>query len=178
MAFNLLLLYCLLPRRRSGCPLLSWTSDNALVLPSSSPKPKSKHSMLPVLVFLFFVCWGLMSLLIVEQGRTIESQRTLIRSLFQDSSELSHLKGEASQKQHAEAQAQAEAKAHSQSQTPSTQDKSGTRKKAAIRISCTSRSRKNLPRILLPARTSAGTYVSSDFRARKSYESPGNRLCS
>jgi hypothetical protein len=64
-----------------------------------------------------------MSILIVEQGRTIESQRTLIRSLFEDSSQLSHLKGQSSQKQHAEAQAQAEAKAHSQSQTPSTQDK-------------------------------------------------------
>jgi len=108
----------------SGCPLINWTSDNALVLPSSSPKPKPKHSALPILVFLFFVCWGLMSLLIVEQGRTIESQRTLIRSLFEDSSQLSHLKGQASQKQRAQAQAQAEAKAHSQSQSPSTQDKS------------------------------------------------------
>jgi len=103
--------------------LINWTSDNALVLSSSSPKPKPKHSALPILVFLFFVCWGLMSLLIVEQGRTIESQRTLIRSLFEDSSQLSHLKGEASQKQRAQAQAQAEAKAHSQSQSPSTQDK-------------------------------------------------------
>jgi len=64
-----------------------------------------------------------MSLLIVEQGRTIESQRSLIRSLFADSSQLSHLKGEVFQKQRAEAQAQAEAKAHSQSQSPSTQDK-------------------------------------------------------
>jgi hypothetical protein len=79
--------------------------------------------MLPLLVFLFFVCWGLMSMLIVEQGRTIESQRTLIRSLFQDSSQLSHLKGEIFQKQHAAAQAQAEAKTRSQAQSPSTQDK-------------------------------------------------------
>jgi len=79
--------------------------------------------MLPLLVFLFLLCWGLMSMLIVEQGRTIESQRTLIRSLFADSSELSHLKGQVFQKQYADAQAQAKAKAHSQSQTPSTQDK-------------------------------------------------------
>lgn len=62
-------------------------------------------------------------MLIVEQGRTIESQRTLIRSLFQDSSQLSHLKGQLFQKQYAEAQAQAKAKARSQSQSPSTQDK-------------------------------------------------------
>jgi hypothetical protein len=79
--------------------------------------------MLPILVFLFFVCWGLMSILIVEQGRTIESQRTLIQSLFQDSSQLSHLKGQVFQKQYAEAQAQAKAKAHSPSQAPSAQDK-------------------------------------------------------
>ena len=62
-------------------------------------------------------------MLIVEQGRTIESQRTLIRSLFEDSSQLSHLKGKVAEKQHAEAQAQAEAKARSQAQSPSTQDK-------------------------------------------------------
>jgi hypothetical protein len=88
--------------------------------------------MLPILVFLFFVCWGLMSLLIVEQGRTIESQRTLIRSLFQDSSQLSRLKGQVQQKQRADAQAQAEAKAHSQSQTPSTQDKLRDQPKSGI----------------------------------------------
>jgi hypothetical protein len=65
-----------------------------------------------------------MASLILEQGRTIESQRWLIQSLFQDSSKLSQMKGQAFQKQYAEAQAQAKAKAHSQLQTPSTQDKS------------------------------------------------------
>ena len=79
--------------------------------------------MLPVLVALFLFSYSLMTMLIVEQGRTIETQRALIQSLFNDSSELSHLKTEAVQKQRAAAQAQAEAKAHSQVQTPSTQDK-------------------------------------------------------
>jgi Sec-independent protein translocase protein TatA len=79
--------------------------------------------MLPVLVVLFVISYSLMTMLIVEQGRTIESQRSLIRSLFNDSTELSQMKSEAIQKQHAAAQAQAEAKTHSQVQTPSTQDK-------------------------------------------------------
>ena len=34
-----------------------------------------------------------MTMLIVEQGQTIESQRTLIRDLFRDSTELSSIKG-------------------------------------------------------------------------------------
>ena len=59
-------------------------------------------------------------MLILEQGRTIEAQRSLILSLFDDSTQLSRLRSQAV-KQHAEAQAQAEAKAHPQSQTP--QDK-------------------------------------------------------
>lgn len=103
--------------------MLSWTSDNAALLPAPAPKPKSRHSSLPLLVVLFLISYGLMSVLVVEQGRTIDNQRYLIRSLFLDSTELSHLRGKAFQKQHAEAQAQAEAKAHSQNQTPSTQDK-------------------------------------------------------
>lgn len=101
--------------RISGCQLLSWTSDNAAVL------PKPKNSLLPVLIVLFLISYGLMALLVVEQGRTIDSQRNLIRSLFDDSTQLTQMKGKAFQKQHAEAQAQAQAKAHSQAQTPSTQ---------------------------------------------------------
>ena len=103
---------------RSGWPLLSWTSDNALLVPTQ--KPKAKASMLPVFVVLFLVSYGLMTLLVVEQGRTIENQRSLIQSLFDDSSKLAQLR---MKNQQAQAQAQAAAKAHSQAQTPSTQDK-------------------------------------------------------
>jgi hypothetical protein len=98
--------------------LLSWTSDNALLVPTQ--KPKAKHSMLPVFVVLFLVSYGLMTLLVVEQGRTIDNQRSLIQSLFDDSSKLAQLRMKNTQ---AQAQAQAAAKAHSQGQTPSTQDK-------------------------------------------------------
>jgi hypothetical protein len=103
--------------------VLSWSSDNAVVLASADAKPKRKHSALPVFVGLFVVAYSMMTMLIVEQGRTIDSQRTLIQALFSDSNELTHLKGKLFQKQHAEAQAQAEANAHSQVQAPSSQDK-------------------------------------------------------
>ena len=54
--------------------------------------PKPKISMLPILVVLFLISYGLMSVLVVEQGRTIDSQRHLIRDLFNDSVQLSALK--------------------------------------------------------------------------------------
>ena len=89
---------------------------------------KPKHTLLPVLTVLFLVSYGLLTMLVVEQGRTIDSQRSLIRLLFDDSVQLSSLKGKAFQKQQAEAQAQAQKKAppahttqrDSQVQTPPT----------------------------------------------------------
>jgi len=62
-----------------------------------------------------------MTLLIVEQGRTIDSQRTLIHQLLGDSFQLSALRGKAIQKEHAAAQVQPKNKA--QTQTPSPQVK-------------------------------------------------------
>jgi hypothetical protein len=56
-----------------------------------SAVPK-KHGWLPLLTVLFLISYGLMTMLIVEQGQTIESQRTLIRELFRDSTELSSMK--------------------------------------------------------------------------------------
>jgi hypothetical protein len=51
-----------------------------------------KRGWLPLLVVLFLISYGLMTMLIVEQGQTIESQRTLMREMFADSKELSALK--------------------------------------------------------------------------------------
>ena len=45
-------------------------------------------------------------MLVVEQGRTIDSQRFLIKELFRDSTELTGLKSSLFQKQRAQAQAQ------------------------------------------------------------------------
>ncbi len=48
-----------------------------------------------VLTVILAVVYVFMSLLVFEQGRTIESQRQLIRALFQDSLELNHMKAQA-----------------------------------------------------------------------------------
>jgi hypothetical protein len=102
--------------------LLSWTQDAVVAIPQAAPAPpKRKHTLLPVLIVLFLISYGLMCMLAVEQDRTIASQRWLIRSLLSDSSELSSIKGKMVQKQYADAQAQAKAGSRSQAQTPLTE---------------------------------------------------------
>jgi|HubBroStandDraft_6_1064221.scaffolds.fasta_scaffold559207_1 hypothetical protein len=82
---------------------------------------KKKRAMLPVLTVLFLISYGLMTMLIVEQGSTIESQRTLIRELFRDSKELAAVKTRSVQDQKiADPQQRALTQAPSH-QTPSTQ---------------------------------------------------------
>jgi hypothetical protein len=61
---------------------------------------RRKYGWLPLLTVLFLVAYGIMTLLIVEQGNTINSQSLLIRQLFHDSVQLSHLRGEAARKKH------------------------------------------------------------------------------
>jgi hypothetical protein len=68
--------------------------------------PKRKGGWLPLLTVLFLISYGLMTMLIVEQGRTIESQRTLIQELFGDSAQLSAMKLKASVEHAQAAQAQ------------------------------------------------------------------------
>ena len=77
--------------------------------------------MFSVLVALFIISYSLLTTLVVEQGRTIDVQGYLIRQLFDDSAQLTALKGTLFRKQHAAAQAQAEADAHSQAKTPPSQ---------------------------------------------------------
>ena len=84
------------------------------------PQPKKKHTLLPVLVVLFLISYGLMTMLIVEQGRTIDSQRALIRELFRDSSELFGIKRAQALEGH-QLQGQVQ---NPSSQTPSTQNPS------------------------------------------------------
>jgi hypothetical protein len=72
------------------------TTDIATVSAIDAPLPK-KRSLLPLLTVLFLISYALMTLLIVEQAATIESQRALIRELFRDSTELSAMKMKAQQ---------------------------------------------------------------------------------
>lgn len=84
-----------------GCHLTTLFGNAAItttVIPatpaiSAAPVEPKKHNLLPVLVALFLISYGLMTMLIVEQGRTIESQRALIHELFHDSQELAAVKG-------------------------------------------------------------------------------------
>lgn len=49
-------------------------------------------ALLPLLVILFIVSYAILTLLVFEQGQTIESQRGLIRQLLKDSTQLASLK--------------------------------------------------------------------------------------
>src|SRR6202044_2051432 len=107
-----------LAAQESEPQMLSWTQDT-LAIPQAlpAPPPKKKHSLLPTLIVLFLVSYGLMCLLAVEQDKTIAAQRSLITSLLGDSTELSHLKVKIFQDQHP----QPDAGSSSQAQEPSTQ---------------------------------------------------------
>ena len=80
---------------------------------------KPKRTLLPVLVVLFVVSYALLTMLVVEQARTIDSQRNLITLLFDDSVQLSGIKSKVIQKQNAEARARAQAEARSRTKAPS-----------------------------------------------------------
>jgi hypothetical protein len=88
-----------------------------------APAPAKKHGWLPLLTILFLISYGLMTMLIVVQGQTIESQRALIRGLLRDSSELSAVRTKAAQDgaQSSSAQNQVPANQTPSTQTPSTQ---------------------------------------------------------
>jgi hypothetical protein len=74
-----------------------------------------------VLTILFLFSYGLMTVLIVEQGSVIQSQRNLIKVLTRDSTELWMGKGKAiGDQQTARSQAQSRKQAPS-SQVPSSQ---------------------------------------------------------
>jgi hypothetical protein len=129
------------------CPPVARDIDRGAILwnlSGDNDVSKPKHTLLPVLTVLFLISYGLLTMLVVEQGRTIESQRSLIRLLFDDSVQLSSLKGKAFQKQQAEAQAQKKAPpAHatpgdSQVQTPA-------RPRADAKNHSTSKLRRPLP---------------------------------
>jgi hypothetical protein len=48
--------------------------------------------LLPLLIILFLFSYGILTLLVVEQGHTIEAQRSLLREMLKDSTQLAGLK--------------------------------------------------------------------------------------
>ena len=54
--------------------------------------PTRPAAMMPLLVILFVVSYCILTMLVFEQGQTIESQRSLIREMLKDSTQLAALK--------------------------------------------------------------------------------------
>ena len=85
--------------------------------------PKKKRSLLPLLTVLFVFSYGLMTMLIVEQGKTIQSQRNMIQVLMPESGQFWANKGkeiDARQKALTQKNSQA-ASGQAQAQAPSVQ---------------------------------------------------------
>ena len=61
-------------------------------VPSEAPQKKSRTALLPLLIVLFLVSYAILAMLVLEQGRTIESQRSLLREMLKDSNQLAALK--------------------------------------------------------------------------------------
>jgi len=101
---------------------LSGTDLITTVPAIDAPATAKKRGWLPLLTVLFLLSYGLMTMLIVEQGQTIESQRALIRQLFRDSTELSAVKKAAQESSQAPAaKTQPPVTQRPSSRTPSTQ---------------------------------------------------------
>jgi len=66
-------------------------------------------AIMPLLVILFIVSYGILAMLVFEQGQTIESQRGLIREMLQDSTQLATLKEKIARDDAKRAQAKASA---------------------------------------------------------------------
>lgn len=59
---------------------------------SEVAQEKTRGALLPLLVILFLISYGILTLLVVEQGRTIDAQRNLLREMLKDSTQLASLK--------------------------------------------------------------------------------------
>ena len=74
--------------------------------------PKGRPSLLPLLVVLFIASYTILTMLVVEQGRTIEAQRGLLRDMFKDSTQLADLKGKLARENEQQAAAKSAPPAH------------------------------------------------------------------
>lgn len=111
-----------------------------------------KHGWLPLLTVLFLISYGLMTLLIVEQGATIANQRALIRDLFRDSAELSSLKGKAAGANAARRGAQTKSPKDSLTQDPAVQSPQSPSSRAVPQHRAQAQGKAQKPRVQIPAR--------------------------
>jgi len=156
--------------QRSEFHLTTLFSDTAIttLAPIDAPTKPKRRSWLPVLTVLFVISYALMTMLIMEQGSTIESQRVLIRELFRDSSELSASKMKAQREkngirsQNPSARTQPPVTQAPSAQTPSTQDPStqaqasqAPSSQAAPQHRAQNRLEKTKPEFQMPSRPAA-----------------------
>lgn len=59
----------------------------------AAQKANRSVGLLPILVVLFIFSYAILTALVFEQGKTIESQRNLIKEMLRDSTQLAELKG-------------------------------------------------------------------------------------
>jgi hypothetical protein len=78
-----------------------------------------KRTILPVLVFLFVISYGLLTMLVVFQDRTIDAQTDLIHLMFKESRRLNVIA--AAQKNQVSADKQRASQGSARTQTPSSQ---------------------------------------------------------
>jgi hypothetical protein len=64
---------------------------------SDVPQKKTVGVLLPMLVVLFLFSYGILTFLVIEQGRTIDAQRGLLREMLKDSTQLAALKNKMAQ---------------------------------------------------------------------------------
>jgi predicted lipid-binding transport protein (Tim44 family) len=109
--------------KSEGC--LTTLFQNTAMMPIAAPKKKS--SLMPGLTIVFLISYGLMAMLIVEQGKAIQAQHNLIQVLQRDSTEFWAMKGKehsdkaAHDRAHAHAAGTQNPSANGKAQTPSTQ---------------------------------------------------------
>jgi hypothetical protein len=72
--------------------------------------------MLPILIVLFVLSYVILTMLVFEQGQTIESQRGLIREMLKDSSQLASIKSKLARDESQRSQEKASASAPSSSE--------------------------------------------------------------
>lgn len=112
--------------------------------PIDAPKKKSRTALLPLLIVLFLVSYSILTMLVVEQGRTIEAQRVLLRDMLKDSNQLAELKTKLASEQARHAQPPARTQAEAQPKEPAA-SKTPNTEKDAKRPGKAARSLKTVP---------------------------------
>jgi hypothetical protein len=98
-----------------------------------APRPAG---MMPLLVILFVISYCILTMLVFEQGQTIESQRGLIREMLKDSTQLAALKDKqarekasvSGEQKHADAAAPAAGSTGATGSSPKSLDEKGLKK--------------------------------------------------